>query len=488
MPIGKKYPYFLVFSLTMAVLLTHGYFIHEDPREKNIMKPYPPLGMLYISSYLQQAKIEHDVFDSTFSSFEALCKQIEEKKYKQIGIYANMLTKINVIKLIRFIRSKENLKETTIILGGPDVRYNTEEYIGEGADMIVLGEGEETMKDLINTLNTPFNPFLDKVKGIAFKNYFGKVTYNEEREKIKDVDTLPFPNRDRIDIKKYLTVWKSKHGVNALNVNTQRGCPYTCKWCSTAVYGQTYRRRSAANVCDELEEIQKKYAPDTIWFVDDVFTVSHKWLGEFASEVQRRNLKIRYECITRADRMSDAVIVDLKRSGCYRVWIGAESGSQEVIENMDRRVDVKVVQEMLIKAKNAGIETGTFIMLGYPGETQEDILKTVDHLIASDPTYFTITVAYPIKGTGLYDQVKDSFTKKPEFATTTDREIDFQRTYPREFYTHAVQFVTNEVRYKLMPKWQRWLFPNAWKYKLKSILAQEKMQRFRPNEGKAPIT
>jgi anaerobic magnesium-protoporphyrin IX monomethyl ester cyclase len=469
----------------MAVLLTHGYFIHEDQREKNIMKPYPPLGMLYISAYLQKSKIEHDVFDSTFSNFEALTQQIEEKKYKQIGIYTNMLTKINVIKLIRFIRSKENIKETTIILGGPDVRYNTEEYINEGADMIVLGEGEETMTDLINTLNTPFNPFLDKVKGIAFKNYFGKVTYNEEREKIKDVDLLPFPNRDRIDIKKYLSVWRSKHGVNALNVNTQRGCPYTCKWCSTAVYGQSYRRRSAANVCDELQEIQKKYAPDTIWFVDDVFTVSHKWLSEFADEVQKRNLNLRYECITRADRMSDAVIADLKRSGCYRVWIGAESGSQEVINNMDRRVDVKIVQEMLIKAKNAGIETGTFIMLGYPGETQEDILKTVDHLVASDPTFFTITVAYPIKGTGLYDQVKDSFVKKPDFATTTDREIDFHRTFPREFYTHAVQFVTNEVKYKLMPKWQKLLFPNAWKYKLKSILAQEKMQRFRPSTSSA---
>lgn len=448
------------------------------------MKPYPPLGILYISTYLQKAKIEHDVFDSTFSNFEALCQQIQDKKYRQIGIYANMLTKLNVLKLMAFIRSRPELKDTTIILGGPDVRYNAEDYINHGADMIVLGEGEETMRDLITTLNTPFNPFLDKVAGIAFKNYFGKIIYTEERQKLKDIDELPFPNRDRIDINKYLSVWKDKHGSNAMSVSTQRGCPYTCKWCSTAVYGQTYRRRSPQNVCDELVEIQKKYHPDTIWFVDDVFTVSHKWLSEFAAEVTKRNLNIKYECITRADRMTDAVIVDLKRSGCYRVWIGAESGSQDIIDRMDRRVNVKIVQEMLVKAKNAGIETGTFIMLGYPGETEEDIIKTVDHLVASNPTHFTITVAYPIKGTGLYDDVKTAFTRKPEWAHSTDREIDFQRTYPREYYSHAVQFVNNQVRYQLLPKWKKLLTPNGWKFKLKSILAQEKMHRFNPTASK----
>jgi anaerobic magnesium-protoporphyrin IX monomethyl ester cyclase len=472
----------------MSVLLTHGYFLHEDSREKKIMKPYPPLGILYVSSALQKAKIDHDVFDSTFSDFETLTAQILQKKYKQIGIYANMLTKLNVLKLIRFIRSKEELKDTTIILGGPDVRYNVDNYMNNGADMIVLGEGEQTMVDLINTLNTPFNPFLDKVQGIAFRNYFGKVVYTDERPQIKDTDEILIPNRGKIDIKKYLSVWKKHHGVNALNINTQRGCPYTCKWCSTAVYGQSYRRRSPQKVCDEIEELIRTYNPDTFWFVDDVFTVSHKWLSDFAFEIDKRQLKIKYECITRADRMNDNVIFDLKRSGCYRVWIGAESGSQEVIDNMDRRVDVKIVQEMLVKAKNAGIETGTFIMLGYPGETQEDIVKTIDHLVASDPTYFTITIAYPIKGTGLYENAKNMFIKELDWTTSTDRDIDFKRTYPREYYDYAVSFVTNEVKLRLLKGLEKWLYPHAWKYRLKSILAQERMQKFRPNVSKAPST
>lgn len=471
----------------MGLLLTHGYFLHEDPREKRIMKPYPPLGLLYISSFLEKAKIEHDVFDTTFSNFEALCSQISSKPYKHIGIYVNLMTKINVLKLIHFIRSNEALKGMTIILGGPDVRYNAEAYIEQGADMIVLGEGEQTMLDLINTLNTPFNPFLDKVQGIAFKNYFGKVVYTEERVKIKDIDSLPLPNRKRIDIQKYLSTWKQKHGASSINVSTQRGCPYTCNWCSTAVYGQSYRRRSAKVVCDEVEEIIKVYHPDSIWFVDDVFTVSHVWLKEFADEIANRNVHIKYECITRADRMTEDVILDLKRSGCTRVWIGAESGSQDVIDNMDRRVNVNVVKDMLIKTRLAGIETGTFIMLGYPGETEEDILKTVDHLVESNPHHYTITLAYPIKGTSLFKQIEGSITTKLDWCNSTDRDIDFQRTYPREYYDFAIRFVTNEVNYRRLPRWKQIIHPKGWIYKMKSVAAQEKMQGFKINAIKPKI-
>lgn len=470
----------------MGLLLTHGYFLNEDEREKRIMKPYPPLGLLYISAFLEKAKVEHDVFDSTFASFEALCSHLKARPYKQIGIYVNLMTKINVLKIIRYIRSQEELKGMTIILGGPDVRYNAEAYIEHGADMIVLGEGEQTMLDLIHTLNTPFNPFLDKVNGIAFKNYFGKIIYTEEREKIRDIDSLPFPNRKRIDLNKYLDTWKKKHGTRSISVSTQRGCPYTCNWCSTAVYGQSYRRRSPANVCDEIEQLIKVYQPDTIWFVDDVFTVSHKWLGEFADEITKRQISIRYECITRADRMKDEVIKDLKRSGCFRVWIGAESGSQDVIDDMDRRVDVNVVKEMLIKTREAGMETGTFIMLGYPGETEEDIIKTVDHLVESNPTYYTITLAYPIKGTTMYNQVKSSISQ-PAWTSSTDRDIDFQRTYPREYYTYAIRFVTNEVEYRKMPRWKQIFSPKAWKHKMKSIASQEKMQRFKTTASKPKI-
>lgn len=414
----------------MSLLITHGYFLQEDPKGKKIMKPYPPLDILYISSFLQKSKIEHDVFDSTFSNFETLTQQILQKKYKQVGIYTNLLTKISVMKVIAFIKSKDDLKDTTIILFGPDIGSNTEEYIEHGANMIVISEAEETMKDLINTLNIPVNPFLDKVASIAFKNYFGKIVFTSEREATTEIDELPFPNRDRIDIKKYLSVWRSKHNTNVLNVNTQRG--------------QNNIQRSAQNVCNELEEIKKKYYPDTIKFDDDVFTMSHQWLTEFAVELLKinslptgRQVKIRYECITRADKMNDAIILDLKKTGCYRIWINAKPKS------MDYIADLKIVQEMLLKAKSAGFETGTSIVLGNPGETEADIFKTLEHLLASNPTYFTIHIANPAY-----------------------------------YYTYAARFIANEVKYSQLDILEKILSPIAWKYKLKSILAQERMQRY----------
>ncbi|MDO8366862.1 MAG: radical SAM protein, partial [Saprospiraceae bacterium] len=216
-------------------------------------------------------------------------------------------------------------------------------------------------------------------------------------------------------------------------------------WCSTAVYGQSYRRRSPENVVDEIVWLQKNYAFDLIWFVDDVFTVSHKWLNEFCDALQKRRVNVRFECITRADRLNDGVLELLKAAGCFRVWIGAESGSQRIIDAMDRRVDVAQVREMIRSARRTGIEAGTFIMLGYPGETEVDIRETVQHLKDSNPDLFTITVAYPIKGTGLYDAVEASSFAELPWEKRTDRDLDFRRTYPRRYYDFAVRWTVNSV-------------------------------------------
>jgi radical SAM superfamily enzyme YgiQ (UPF0313 family) len=200
-------------------------------------------------------------------------------------------------------------------------------------------------------------------------------------------------------------------------------------------------------VVDEMEYLKNTYNPDAIWFVDDVFTVSHKWLKEFADEVAARKIVFPYEIITRADRLNEETIDLLKASGCFRVWIGAESGSQKIIDAMDRRVDVNVVREMIQLAQKKGIQAGTFIMLGYPGETTADIEETIHHLKVANPDLYTITIAYPIKGTPLYEEVEANFTVFPDWDKGTDREIDFKRTYNKKFYEYAVRLVYNEVRY-----------------------------------------
>lgn len=430
----------------MKILLTHGYFLEEDPKEQLIMRPYVPLGILYISAYLEQHGYNNKVFDSTFQSFAALADVLLTDQPDVVAIYTNLMTKVNVLKIIDLIHSQPKLSKTKIILGGPEVKNHAQNFLMYGADILVFGEGENTMLELVQHIEsgTAFNG----IRGIGFKDDKGQIIKTEERPLNKELDDLPMPNRGKVDLTKYIQTWKSHHGYSTINLSTMRGCPYTCRWCSRAVYGQSYRRRKPQLVVDEIISLQAQYDFDRIWFVDDVFTVSHKWLEEFAAEIKRRNVTVQYECISRADRLNEQVIQLLQQSGCFRVWIGAESGSQKIIDAMDRRVDVVQTREMIQLVKKHGIEAGTFIMLGYPGETEADIVETINHLKASMPDQFTITITYPIKGTPLYAEVEQDFLTNFPWESSTDRDIDFRREYDRSYYEHAVSWVTNEVNAK----------------------------------------
>ncbi len=452
------------------IVLTHGYFLQEDEKEKAIMKPYPPLGILYLSAYMEEKMIEHDVFDTTFSSREIFNNYLLEKKPSILAIYINLMTKINVVKTIQFIRSQPTLQHTQIILGGPDVRYNKENLLHNGANFLIIGEGEETFYELVTALYT--NQHYQGIPGISFKMDDGTIIINPERGLRKNLDELPFPNRKKIDLNAYLQTWKKHHGFSSVTVSTMRGCPYSCHWCSRGVYGKSYRRRSPQSVVDEMKFIQQQYNPDNIWFVDDVFTVSHKWLEEFTVLMEEQQVKANYECITRADRLNETVIQLLKRSGCFRVWIGAESGSQKIIDLMDRRVDVKVVQQMINAAQRAGIQAGTFIMLGYPTETEQDIKATLQHLKNANPEWFTITITYPIRGTELFEEVEAvSNANEINWAENTDRDIDFKRTYNKRYYHHAVQWIINEMAFhQRKNKNMGWMVSS--KTKIKAIRAR----------------
>jgi radical SAM superfamily enzyme YgiQ (UPF0313 family) len=461
----------------MKILLTHGYFLNDDPKEKIIMKPYAPLGILYVSAYLERKGFSNEVFDTTFSSMQKLREYLLEFKPDVVAIYVNLMTKLNVLEIIKFI--KLNLHQTKIVLGGPEIRYNANDFLNFGADYLVIGEGEETSLELMIALNEKKFDAIKNISGLGFKNQYNEIVFTAEREKLKEVDSLPFPSREKINLKLYLDSWREQHGENAISISTMRGCPYSCKWCSRAVYGLSYRRRSTENVCDELELIQKEYNPDTLWFVDDVFTISHKWLNEFNETLKQRNLKIKFECITRADRMNEDVIKILKDAGCFRVWIGAESGSQRVIDLMNRRVDVNQVREMIKLAQKYKIQAGTFIMLGYPGETEDDIEETIRHLKESNPEYFTITVAYPIKGTELFAEVEAAQTNNFNWDSNSDRDREFKRTYNRKYYDFAVRRVTNEVTYNKMILNNKYLSKRTLAFKTKSLAAKLGMVYYR---------
>ncbi len=458
----------------MKVILSHGYFLHEDEAERKIMMPYPPQGLLHIGTYLKSKGFDCQIYDSTFKSFADLCIFLEEEKPKYLGLYVNLMTRPNIIKIIGFIRNSDSLRNLKIILGGPDVRYHTKKYIQKGADYCLSGEGEHAILQLINAIESGNSEGIQSVKGLTCRNEKKEIIFTGEPELISSLDDLPFPDFEMIDLQKYFSAWSSNHGYNSMTISTMRGCPYSCRWCSKAVFGRSFRRRSAALVVDELLRLQKAYSPDRFWIVDDVFTISKKWLTEFRDAVNATKLKIKYECITRADRMDQEIIDLLKESGCYRLWIGAESGSQKVLDLMDRGVKAEVVQEMIKMTKQAGIESGTFLMLGYPGETEKDILKTVEHLKTANPDLFTLTLSYPIPGTGFYTEVKNKGLIVPgEWGTYSDRELDFKRTYKSSYYRYAIPFVNHALKsHRYFIKGNRF---KSWRHKLISLALRTMM-------------
>jgi radical SAM superfamily enzyme YgiQ (UPF0313 family) len=433
----------------VKIFLTHAYYLNADKTELKIMKPYVPLGILYVSSYLKQAGFDVVVYDSTFKTFREQKEAMLKHEPAVIGIYCNLMTKLNVLPLIKFIKSQPQLSQIKIILGGPEPPFYAKEFLNYGADIIVDGEGEVTMKELCGELSLT-DPNLKKINGIIFKDENGTLVQTPARSQIKNIDELPLPDRESINLQLYLNAWKNAHNYSSVSVNTMRGCPYTCRWCSHSVYGTTYRRRSPEKTADEIELIIEKYNPDMLWFVDDVFTISHKWLFELENIFNWRNIKIRFECITRSDRMNTEVVKTLKSLGCYRVWIGAESGSQKVIDLMDRRVDVRQVREMIQLCKKHGIETGTFIMLGYPGETKEDIDETIRHLKEAAPDIFLTTIAYPIKGTPFYQEVESNLISRLSWEKRTDRDFEFSGRYSKNFYRYANRYLVNEVKFHKM--------------------------------------
>jgi len=426
----------------MDILLAHGYFLSEDPVETRVMKPYPPLGILSLSAWLKRERFSVEVFDATFESLRSFETTLFEQRPPVVGIYVNMVTKFNAIRMIRMAKNAG----AKVLLGGPEPANYAEEFLTEGADVVVVGEGEQTLSELLRYWKNPDAKAMADIPGLVFRNSDGSLTRTTAREKMKSIDDLPVPDRPAIDLHAYMNAWKSKHGYSSISLITMRGCPYTCKWCSHAVYGESYRRRDPALVVDEIEALDKEYSPDYFWFADDVFTIHHGWLNKLAIELKRRDMSINFECITRADRLNDDVIDTLAEMGCHRIWIGAESGSQRILDAMSRGVKAAQVEEMTRASRAAGIEVGTFIMLGYLGEEKSEIEETVRYLKRSQPDTVLTTVSYPIKGTGYYAEAGESkLLPETPFSEWNDRDIDIAGRYSKRFYWYASRRLVNET-------------------------------------------
>lgn len=428
--------------MSADILLSHGYFLAEDEKEQEIMRPYPPLGILYLSAYLKREGFAVELFDSTMRNRAQLNERFDQES-GVVGLYTTLMTRGSVVRTMTDARARG----WTVIVGGPDAANYAKEYLQHGAHVVVIGEGERTLAETITALASKGAHRLQGVAGTVFLDEDGVTITNPGRELIADIDQLPWPDRDAIDVQSYIDVWREHHGEGSVNLITARGCPYRCNWCSHAVYGHTHRRRSAENCAAEVEWIVNTYEPDQVWYADDVFTMNHKWLFQYQEELKRRKIQIPFETITRADRMMKPDVVRcLAELGCHRIWIGSESGSQRILDAMERGVTKEQVKWAVQEAQRNGIEVGMFLMWGYEGEEFEDVEQTVDFVSDVQPDIFFTTLAYPIMNTGYYEKVQDRVLIPAPWAQTSDREHGVAGRPGREHFQAADDWLKSSVK------------------------------------------
>src|ERR1700722_16106927 len=423
------------------LLLAHGYFLYEDPKELQILKPYAPLGILYLCSHLRKQGFDVDVFDTTFSSRDALFSHLRSEKPSVLGIYANLMTRKNVVETLKVVLASGGKS----VVGGPEPGAFALEYLQAGADFVVFGEGELTVGELLEAFRAGVDSY-STITGIAYLDSEGTMQETGQRTQISDLDSQPWPARQAIDVHRYVKTWRDAHGTGSVNFITARGCPYKCRWCSHQVFGQTHRRRNPLLVVDEVEWLLNTYTPDIVWVSDDVFTINHQWIRQSAAETRARGLRVPFECISRADRLNSEMLDLLAELGCFRIWIGSESGSQRILDSMDRGVKIEQVQQAVAMSRERGIQSGMFLMWGYEGEDLDDIEATIRRVSTTQPDIFFTTVSYPIKGTPYYKKIADRLVQLEPWGTSSDRNLKIKGRHSQRFYSYADKLLKDEVQ------------------------------------------
>jgi radical SAM superfamily enzyme YgiQ (UPF0313 family) len=422
------------------LLLSHGYVLADDPHEREIMMPYPPLGVLYLSSFLRSRGLAVELHDPTFASLAAFREHLEACRPRVVGLSCNLLTRSSILEMVRWSREAG----AAVVLGGPEAGPNAPNYLARGADVVVPGEGEHTLEELVRHIRHRGLDDLHRVRGIVF-DAGGELCRTAPRPLISPLSDLPWPDREGVDLDRYLDAWRRHHGHSSTSLITARGCPFTCAWCSHGVFGRTHRRRTVEDVADEVAWLAARYAPDQLWYADDVFTHHRPWILRYAAELRRRGLRLPFECISRADRINEEVADALADMGCFRLWIGSESGSQRILDVMERLTSAEEVRAKTAMLQQRGIAVGIFIMLGYEDEDESDLEATVEHLKQAGPDLFLTTVAYPIRGTAYHERVAPRIVAERPWEARTDRDLVISGRRSRRYYEHATRWMVNEV-------------------------------------------
>jgi radical SAM superfamily enzyme YgiQ (UPF0313 family) len=382
-----------------------------------------------------------EVFDATFRDRKDFEETLRRVRPRIVGIYANIITRDNVFRMAAMSKAAG---VEFVVCGGPDAPEWSDLYFRNGVDVIGTNEGERTLEELIPWLNERGMEGLEDFPGIIIPRN-GRSFRTPPRPVITDLDSLPWPDRDVLVMEDYFKAWKSKHGETSVSLITARGCPFHCAWCSSEVFGHSHRQRSPGNVVDEMLMLRQKYSPDIMWISDDVLTINRKWSLQFFDEVKRRGAAHPYECLSRVDLVDREILRGMKESGCFRIWYGAESGSQKVLDSMTKGTTVEQVRTAARITQEAGMQAGFFILLGYPDESTADLRKTIDLLKEARPDVFGTSVAFPMKGTEFYKRVEERIIPNENWSSRNQNKLLFKSKFPRLYYWFAVRWLVKEV-------------------------------------------
>jgi anaerobic magnesium-protoporphyrin IX monomethyl ester cyclase len=438
----------------VKILFTHSYFLHFDQKQWLQSKPYPPLATLVAAAYTRQQNHEVQFYDVSFQkSSTCIIDSLESFQPDILVIYDdgfNYLTKMCLTNMreAAFEMTQEAVKRNVkVIISSSDSTDHYDDYLKKGAFAVMLGEAEDTLIELIHALEMQSN--LSTIKGIAYasqENGNFKNLLNPKRPVRTNLDELPFAAWDLLDIQPYQLAWQ-QHGYFSMNMATTRGCPFKCNWCAKPIYGNRYNSRSPQKVVEELYSMQQIFHFDHVWFCDDIFGLKPGWVKSFSKALREKGLKLKYKIQSRADLLlEDDTIADLAATGCDEVWIGAESGSQKVLDAMDKGTKVEQIYLATNLMKKYGIHPCFFLQLGYPGEEKMDIDLTIKMLFDLMPFDIGVSVSYPLPGTVFYERVKDQLKDKKNWSDSDDLFLMYQSTFSPEYYKQLHRYIHKQFR------------------------------------------
>jgi anaerobic magnesium-protoporphyrin IX monomethyl ester cyclase len=434
------------------ILFTHSYFYRFDPKQWKAKQPYPPYGTLYAAALMRETGFEVSLFDVALrDSTLGLEAQLQANAAKYLVIYDdgfNYLTKMCLIRMREAAFEMVKIgkaKGIKVIVCSSDSTDHFEQYLSEGADFVIQGEGELTLRELVQALESGNNDFQD-ILGIC---YGSPLRQNPPRPVLQNLDELPDPAWDLVDMSAYRDIWMKHHGYFSLNMATTRGCPYKCNWCAKPIYGNRYNSRSPERVAAEAEYLSVVHGASYFWMADDIFGLKPQWVQGFRDALQKRNLKIAYKIQSRVDLLLKEDNIDaLVASGLKQVWVGAESGSQKILDAMDKGTKVEEIHAATAILKKKGVEVCFFLQFGYLGEDRADIEATILMVEQLSPHDIGISVSYPLPGTKFYEKVRGLLGEKQNWKDSDELLMMYPATFRPEFYKRLHRLVHKRFRKK----------------------------------------